>query len=60
MANTLNDDTTAQGLKEILVGSAELTNMGVWSDGKSVEELRVFDDAINHQAYDHCKKWEGP
>ena len=60
VANTLNEDITAQGLKEILVGSPELTNMGVWSDGKSVEELRVFHDAINHQSYDHCKKWEGP
>ena len=29
-------------------------------DGEDVEPLRTWNDAINSEAYDHCKEWTGP
>ena len=43
-----------------LIDSPELRHMGEWSDGRAVEELRVWDDPLNSSKFTHCNTWTGP
>ena len=43
-----------------LIDSPELRYMGEWSDGRVVEELRVWDDPLNSSKFKHCNTWTGP
>ena len=43
-----------------LIDSPELRYMGEWSDGRPVEELRVWDDPLNSSKFKHCNTWTGP
>ena len=58
---SLNNDTIGEAtFRNQLIDSEELRYMGEWSDGEDVEPLRTWNDAINSEAYDHCKEWTGP
>jgi len=58
---SLDNDTFAESkYRGQLVDSEELRYMGEWSDGRPVEPLRTWNDAINSDRFDHCKEWTGP
>ena len=60
VARNAGDDIAASIAQSKLVDSPELRNMGEWSDGQPVNELGIWDDALNSTAYEHCKTWTGP
>ena len=58
---SLNNDTLEESeYRDQLIDSEELRYMGEWSDGRAVEPLRTWEDAINSNEFDYCKDWTGP
>jgi len=58
---SLNNDTLEESeYRDLLIDSEELRYMGEWSDGRTVEPLRTWEDAINSNEFDYCKDWTGP
>ena len=60
VASTSNDTINESEWRNQLIDSEELRYMGEWSDGKEVEALRTWTDAINSDRFDHCEGWTGP
>lgn len=60
VSSALNDSVGESKWRNELIDSEELRYMGEWSDGKSVEPLRTWDDAINSDRFGHCDDWTGP
>lgn len=60
VASTSNDTINESEWRNQLIDSEELRYMGEWSDGKEVETLRTWTDAINSDRFDHCEGWTGP
>ncbi|MAH91492.1 MAG: hypothetical protein CMA11_06960 [Euryarchaeota archaeon] len=60
VARTNGDIITENETLVELKDSQELRNMGQWSDGEDVEKLRVWDNALNSDRFEHCKTWTGP
>ena len=57
----MDGDTETEDLAYAkLIDSPELRYMGEWSDGRAVEELRVWDDPLNSSKFTHCNTWTGP
>ena len=60
VARNAGDEIAAATAQSKLVDSPELRYMGEWSDGKTVNELGIWDDALNSTEFEHCKSWSGP
>ena len=60
VASALNDTTDESKWRNELIDSDSLRYMGEWSDGKDVEPLRIWDDALNSARFGHCADWTGP
>ena len=60
VASALNDTTNESKWRNELIDSDSLRYMGKWSDGKDVEPLRIWDDALNSARFGHCADWTGP
>ena len=60
VASALNDTTNESKWRNELIDSDSLRYMGEWSDGKDVEPLRIWDDALNSARFGHCADWTGP
>ena len=59
VASALNDTTNESKWRNELIDSDSLRYMGEWSDGKDVEPLRIWDDALNSARFGHCADWTG-
>jgi len=58
---SLDGDIVAESTyRNELIDSEELRYMGEWSDGKAVEPLRTWSEAITSDKFDHCEDWTGP
>lgn len=60
VSRTTGDLQSEINAKSQLVDSSDLRFMGEWSDGKNVEPLRTWQNALNSSTYEHCKTWTGP
>jgi len=60
VARNTGDEIAASDAQSKLVDSPELRYMGEWSDGQPVNELGIWDDALNSTEFEHCKTWSGP
>ncbi len=61
LVSSLNNDTDNELIyRNKLIDSEELRYMGEWSDGREVEPLRTWEDALNSNRFDYCKDWTGP
>ena len=60
VSSALNDDVSESKWRNELIDSENLRYMGEWSDGKEVEPLRTWYDAMNSDRFGHCADWTGP
>ena len=58
MAN--NDTSEADLAFETLQNNDDSRYMGEWSDGKSVKQIEIYEDAINSPQFEYCSTWTGP
>ena len=55
-----NDVENQEKFKEKLSNNEDAKYMGEWSDGVKVNEIKIYEDAINTDAFRYCKTWTGP
>ncbi|GIQ96174.1 MAG: hypothetical protein CM15mP1_0700 [Methanobacteriota archaeon] len=60
VASALNDTVSESKWRTELIDSENLRYMGEWSDGKEVEPLRTWNNAMNSDRFGHCADWTGP
>ena len=58
MAN--NETSDADLAFGTLQNNGDSRYMGEWSDGKSVKQIEIYEDAINSSQFEYCSTWTGP
>jgi len=60
MAQTNSDAQSVEESYLKLIDSADLRDMGQWSDGTPVNKITTWDQAITSPEFEHCQSWVGP